>query len=217
MTCWGLGFLDPERTRVGCLLHPAINNGKDLRDLTGWGNKCRREACREAVVHAGLSPDLRAWLARLAAGLNAFAYSSRRTNPLFHLLMWGPDLIRALAGEAGPDISRGVLKERWAVLWDPLKPDRDAHPVGLLLGRMPLEGFLAPGFVQAYCQVLEALAARHRLPEPPLERRPYVHQLGLPAPAARFLRTALGWRRADGKRAAAALEDLRCAMANLGR
>lgn len=39
--CEYLGFLDGEETRVGCLLHPLQNGGKDLRDISFYG----RELC----------------------------------------------------------------------------------------------------------------------------------------------------------------------------
>lgn len=39
--CEYAGFLDDESKRVGCLLHPARNGGRDLRDLSFYG----RELC----------------------------------------------------------------------------------------------------------------------------------------------------------------------------
>jgi hypothetical protein len=39
--CEFLGFLDGERKRVGCLLHPSVNQGRDLRDYCFYG----REIC----------------------------------------------------------------------------------------------------------------------------------------------------------------------------
>ncbi len=35
--CEFLGFVDAGRKRVGCLLHPAVNGGKDLRDSSFYG------------------------------------------------------------------------------------------------------------------------------------------------------------------------------------
>lgn len=39
--CEFAGFLDPEEKLVGCLLHPCLNNGEDLRDISFYG----RELC----------------------------------------------------------------------------------------------------------------------------------------------------------------------------
>ncbi|MBN1662428.1 MAG: hypothetical protein JW943_02395 [Deltaproteobacteria bacterium] len=39
--CEYIGFIDPERKKVGCLLHPLQNGGVDLRDVSFYG----RELC----------------------------------------------------------------------------------------------------------------------------------------------------------------------------
>jgi len=44
--CEFLGFLDGERKRVGCLLHPSINEGRDLRDHCFYGKEvCAAHYC----------------------------------------------------------------------------------------------------------------------------------------------------------------------------
>ena len=44
--CEFLGFLDARRTRVGCLAHPLVNNGRDLRDLCLYGREiCQNHFC----------------------------------------------------------------------------------------------------------------------------------------------------------------------------
>lgn len=92
-SCWALGYLDKEYRRIGCLLHPASNNGVDLRYRVDYGEKCSRESCPESKVFASLDEDSkRFWLA-LADGLDAFSYSSRKHNPLFSILGWGSDLL----------------------------------------------------------------------------------------------------------------------------
>jgi hypothetical protein len=42
--CEFLGFIDSEKKRVGCLLHPGLNQGRNLRALSHHG----RETCDEA-------------------------------------------------------------------------------------------------------------------------------------------------------------------------
>src|SRR5574340_715142 len=39
-SCWGLGFLDAQGRRAGCLLHPFHNDGSELRSLIDYGDKC---------------------------------------------------------------------------------------------------------------------------------------------------------------------------------
>jgi len=44
--CEFLGFLDKEEKRVGCLLHPSVNNGRDLRDSSFYGpGLCAAHMC----------------------------------------------------------------------------------------------------------------------------------------------------------------------------
>jgi hypothetical protein len=97
-----LGFLDPQGRTAGCLLHPARNGGQDLRDLVHYGNKCRRESCRAAQVFEELTAEGQAFWLELVRGLNPFYYSSRRANPLFHLMPWGAELLERLRKHADP-------------------------------------------------------------------------------------------------------------------
>ena len=44
--CEYLGYLDATHTKVGCLLHPAQNNGDDLRDVSFYGQElCAGHFC----------------------------------------------------------------------------------------------------------------------------------------------------------------------------
>ena len=96
-SCWALGYLDKEYRRIGCLLHPAWNNGMDLRYRVDYGNKCSRESCPESKVFSNLDQDSRRFWLALADGLDSFSYSSRKENLLFSMLRWGPDLLRWIA------------------------------------------------------------------------------------------------------------------------
>lgn len=99
-SCWALGFLDAKGRRVGCLLHPLQNQGKDLRHLIDYGNKCARELCRPARFFARLPEAGRRFWLELAACFHSFLYSSRRANPLFHLLLWGRGVLEPLRRDA---------------------------------------------------------------------------------------------------------------------
>lgn len=96
-SCWALGYLDADGQLVGCLLHPARHAGRDLRHLTGYGEKCARECCLEAKHFERLSLQTQSFWLSLTEGLGSFYYSSRRANPLFHLLLWGPVILEKLA------------------------------------------------------------------------------------------------------------------------
>jgi hypothetical protein len=98
--CWALGFLDSQGFRIGCLLHPYQNQGRDLRSFIDYGNKCMRENCLPARMYAHLPPEGQRFWLPLVKGLNGFHYSSPRANPLFHLLLWGPEVLEALRTRA---------------------------------------------------------------------------------------------------------------------
>ncbi len=52
--CEFLGFLDEEKKRVGCLLHPSVNEGRDLRDYCFYGKEiCADHFCPS---HTHLTP-----------------------------------------------------------------------------------------------------------------------------------------------------------------
>lgn len=44
--CEFLGFVGTDHTRVGCLLHPDVNEGRDLREISFYGEElCRQHLC----------------------------------------------------------------------------------------------------------------------------------------------------------------------------
>ena len=213
-SCWALGFLDEGRPPlVGCLLHPARNQGRDIRDLTGYGDKCRREFCLEATAFAQLPAGLAAFTLTPAQGLDSFTYSSRQRNPTFRLLRWGPKVIEHLAALEPDGLTREAWRERWGLLAGELAPERDGFMLDNLLERMSLEDLAKPTFRARYHKALEDFISRRRpVVNPPLDNRPYVHQLGLSPSFARFLKVGLGLHRAT---AGQALELLRAAESML--
>lgn len=96
-SCWALGYLDGQGRTIGCLLHPARHAGRDLRHLTGYEEKCSREFCLPAKQFQRLKPLSQAFWLGLAAGLSSFYYASPRANPLFHVLLWGANVLETLA------------------------------------------------------------------------------------------------------------------------
>lgn len=196
-SCWGLGFLNSQKTLVGCLLHPAQNQERDLRDLTGYGAKCRRELCREAAVFDKLDLETASFIIRLTHGLDAFEYSSPNMNPAFNLLMYGEKIIRRLFDENPAGLDRLSYRDSYADLYEKLNHGRDGYSLEKLLDRLTLSDILDPGFLTKYRQAMTQFVKK-TIPvmSAPLENRPYVHQLDIPVSFARFLRSALGIYRA---------------------
>jgi len=106
-------------------------------------------------------------------------------------------VIKHLADIEPNGLNREDYRARWSILDRLLDPARDGYPMELLLERYSLAELAQPGFLLRYRSVLDRFIAEHRrIMRPPLDNRPFVHQLPGPASLARFLRTALGWDRA---------------------
>ncbi|NLI34728.1 MAG: hypothetical protein GX422_18390 [Deltaproteobacteria bacterium] len=155
-SCWALGFLEPEGRRIGCLLHPSQNKGVDLRFLVDYGKKCMRESCPAARMFERIPRDCQDFWLTLVEGFDSFRFSSYGANPLFHLLLWGPQVLAHLHGKA-LDLgwSAANLVQRHSYLmsskWNPL-----AHR---FLFRLTLESITPNGHT---CQVLESLCLKLR-------------------------------------------------------
>lgn len=214
--CWGLGYLDDGGRRIGCLLHPLQNSGVDHRDRTGYGEKCRREWCREAQVFASLQPDEAGLVLRLADGLDSFEYSSPQWNPAFRLLNWGPRVIGELLRHDGPGLNRTSYRERWAVLDRTLDPKQDGFPLERLLDRHTLSDLAATDFITRYLAAMAPVIRQYRrVMTPPLDNRPFVHQLDLPPALTSFLRSALGCSRSSKSQAERIQRAVETALAGL--
>lgn len=193
-TCWGLGYLDARH--IGCLLHPCRNQGHDLRDLTGYGDKCRRELCREAVIFSQLTDRQASLVMGLTDGLDAFEYSSPKANPAFRLIRWGPVIIDALAQCHPGGLDRQEYFEHYTFLSRDLEPERYGFPLGIWIDMKGWSEAVQPGPLHIFTQSVTAFIARYRSKmTPPLDNRPYVHQLDIPKGFATFLKTALGLTR----------------------
>jgi hypothetical protein len=189
--CWGLGFLDPAGKQIGCLLHPAQNQGRDLRHLTGYGDKCRRESCPPAQAFAQLTDDQQQCLLGLAQGLDSFQYSG--PNLLRGVLSWGKKIAAGLADLEENSVLGG---ER---LWDayPLlvRPDLDGrawlleqlldHHGPAVLARPDLAACLEFLVMHIRVRVMTLI-------DPPLARTAAAPDRNRPLSLIRFIRRGLG-------------------------
>jgi len=133
-SCWALGYLDKEYKLIGCLLHPYQNEGKDLRDLTGYGEKCRREYCLEARIFSELSLSTRHFLLNFSEGMDSFSYSSKRYNPVFKLLRWGKEILEYIAAKENyAKINLERLKQKYLFLNTNHDPRAAAYIVKVFL------------------------------------------------------------------------------------
>jgi hypothetical protein len=138
--CALLGWLDPSRTRVGCLGHPAVTGGSDLRDAGAYDR---------SICDAFLCPS-HAWLAESEAELAEEACAG---DPfLYGLVVTDVPFLRAALGGvadlcgapverrhlAAPDFRKALhrlfaLKEELAPgsdgLYGAFRPAEDGEPI----------------------------------------------------------------------------------------
>ena len=133
-SCWALGYIDDHHKLVGCMLHPAQNNGVDLRYRVDYGDKCRRESCQEEKVFSLLGNDEGMFWLRLADGLDSFSYSSREFNPLFRMMGWGIDLLNLIAQREGDRVfSRDSFFSSYPIFMTKLNPRGNAYLLNRIL------------------------------------------------------------------------------------
>ncbi len=217
-SCWALGFLDATGRRIGCLLHPAQHLGRDLRNVTGYGDKCRRERCLVASTFAALSPKAQFFWLEPASGLPSFYYSSPRANPLFHILLWGAPVLERLCRDAS--LLGWTATE---LLWrQPFLADRHwsarAHRylLRLILTSACQPALQADEALANSCRRLGSLINALPGAQAGNEESPqayYLNQLPLDDDYLDFLRVALHWRRTAWQRALALQEEIESLVA----
>jgi len=205
--CWALGFLDPAGRQIGCLLHPAQNQGQDLRDLTGYGDKCRRESCPPATAFAALTPEQQSCLLGLAQGLDSFEYASPHKNLMWAGLSWGPAVMAALTElEPGRPLTPARLTELCPVLTRS-DPDGRAWLLEQLLAKHGPVVLTRPDLADWLDLLVGRVRDRvMRLIDPPLAARPLAPDPDRPLSLIRFIGRGLGRPRLDRDQADAVRE-----------
>ena len=191
-SCWALGYIDKSFKRIGCLLHPEQNKGIDLRDLTGYGEKCRRESCLEARIFERLEYKTRLFWLQFTNGLNSFSYSSRVFNPIFRLLRWGKEVLEYIAKKENyARISLNLLEEKYPFLKSRIDPRGIAYPVKFALktGRV-----MGSGEIERIIKRMKKQYAFYMSPKPEDLSKSiytYVHILDMDRDFLDFLRLGL--------------------------
>jgi len=193
VSCWGLGFLDPEEKLVGCLLHPARNQGLDLRQATGYRSKCAGTLCQEAVLFSRLNPVRQKFYLALSAGMDSFHYSSRRANPLMKILPWGIPVLEAifLLEEKNPP-SRMDFINRYGFFWHELDYRLDAWLAGEIIKRSGLQAIMdSPREFLDFRRRLLSRLQREVVEKPGSSPALPVHRLSIPLDLSRLLKFGL--------------------------
>ena len=188
--CWGLGLVDPRRKVAGCLLHPA-RNSEDLRVLTGYRDKCRRETCPQNDIFQALGEPVQKHLLGLVSGLDSFGFSSPRANPLWNLLLWGERVL----------IPVHTSLDRDTALYNYLAAHPEPRSRALILEGLLFR--LGPDHAAQVISVQDFGGRFEQAMEPMIaglrsccgessEEGIYVHRLGLDLALAQFIRFGLG-------------------------
>jgi hypothetical protein len=188
-SCWALGYLDKEYRRIGCLLHPVQNQGIDLRYRVDYGEKCRRESCPESETFSLLEERAKRFWLHLADGLDSFAYSSRKENPLFHMVGWGTPVLGLIPSVEGSRYGRETFFEAYPFFQRPYLPRPPVYPAKRLIDGNTVYLLKNRGFREAFegfCHLLSSkLSAALEQPTSflprPLSGSPTVVSPGLPA------------------------------------
>lgn len=191
-SCWALGYLDVGCKRIGCLLHPICNDGMDLRYRVDYGEKCRRETCPEAKVFSRLTIEAQAFWLQLTEGLDSFAYSSAKHNPLFGLMGWGEGLLGRIAEkERGKSYDVSSFFETYPLFKTHLRPRDHAYLLDRVTNKKSVLLLKQQGFRAAFENHAARLLTRVERDMRPAAGGPPVHQLDLDPHFRDFLRLSL--------------------------
>lgn len=196
--CWGLGYLDEKKKKVGCLLHPAQNNGTDFRYLVGYERKCAREVCLEAMTFNALSARAKKFYLTITIGMDSFHYSSRKWNPMFPMLLWGKTICENIAeAEDFRPLNRNEFVSTYDTFINLFSYKTDGYLLERIVEQVGIVHCTTSDFVKRYREwketVLQKYRGRYLLREAMKEdsgSRP-VHLFRIPISSSRFLKFAL--------------------------
>ena len=197
-SCWALGYLDKACKLVGCLLHPAQNEGKDLRFSVDYGEKCRRENCPDSKFFLELDVNERKFWLHLADGLDSFAYSSTRSNPLFKMMGWGPRLLSLIARkEDGLLFTKASFFRAYPFFSTRLNPRANAYLLYQLVGKNRVDMLKTESFRERFERFSKQLSGQLKQVSSPMSGAQYTHRLELDPRFLGFLRLSAGISRIE--------------------
>lgn len=189
-SCWALGYIDKDFKRVGCLLHPE-HIGVDLRYLTGYGEKCRREICLEAKIFLNLEYDTKIFWLQLADGLDSFSYSSRKINPLFRILRWGKEILEHIAERecwrVGVDYK--YIKTKYPFINTHIDPRAITYPLKIMIRSRDAKAIM-PNEIKKFLKEMESIIHSLLTLKNDFDAR-YTHILNMDKDFLDFLRLGL--------------------------
>ncbi|MFC1495297.1 hypothetical protein ACFL6W_08455 [Thermodesulfobacteriota bacterium] len=197
-SCWALGYVDAEYKKIGCLLHPQVNNGRDMRYRIDYGVKCMRESCTEEVVFSMMGEREKHFWLSLTAGMNSFEYSNRKTNLLFKMLNWGSSLLAKISDNDNEKYhSKKEFLKRYPFFDTGLLPRGHSFPVNHIIRTKSADLLAGIEFINKYeyfSKILsEKISSNFKMPHDGI----FVHKLGINREFSDYIRLTLGVRKAE--------------------
>jgi len=154
-----------------------------------YGEKCRREFCREETVFSRLGTSERKFWLHLADGLDSFSYSSRKVNALFNMINWGATLLDLIAiKEKDSIIARESFFQRYPFFSTTVSPRANAYLLDELLRKGMVEVLKSRSFRTEFEKFSRALAGEIHSFSSARPDAPHVHRLDLNGNFLDFLR-----------------------------
>ncbi|MFH1481006.1 MAG: hypothetical protein ABIG67_07045 [Pseudomonadota bacterium] len=202
LSCWALGHMYNSFKQVGCMLHPAQNDGVDLRYRVDYGEKCSRETCREERIFSKLAKNDRVFWLHLADGLDAFSYSSRKINPLFNMINWGEYLLQSIASEQREwPLTKESLKRIYPFFSTSLSPKANVYLLNQLVGKEGVHLLKTDRFQTAFKTFVKNLIKKMKDFQFSRKDAPFTHRLNLSPDFLDFLRLSAHIRRITAEEA----------------
>lgn len=196
LSCWAMGYLDKRYKLVGCLLHPAQNEGVDLRYRVDYGEKCRRETCPPAKVFLKLGIDERKFWIHLADGLDSFSYSTGKHNPLFKMMGWGAEILRLIAlNEDGKALVKESFFQDYPFFSTGLNPKAHVYLLKKYIQLENVDLLKSDSFRKHFEKFSAHLSNRLRQTTKQAPNTPLTHRLGIDPYFLDFLRLSVGLSR----------------------
>ena len=197
-SCWALGYVDAEYKKIGCLLHPLVNNGRDMRYRIDYGVKCLRESCPEEKVFSMLAEREKHFWLSLTTGMDSFEYSNRNTNQLFKMLGWGNILLAEISdNDNGKYYSKKQFLRRYPFFNTRLLPKGHSCPVNYIIREKGVDLLANIDFKKKYenfsKMIQEKISLNFKLPHGGI----FVHKLGINREFSDYIRLTLGIGKAE--------------------
>ncbi|MCD6298935.1 MAG: hypothetical protein J7M30_17465, partial [Deltaproteobacteria bacterium] len=166
---------------------------KELRFSVDYGDKCRRENCPESKTFLELDVNVRRFWLHLADGLDSFAYSSKRINPIFKMMGWGPGLLGLITlNEDGRLFIGESFFRAYPFFSTRLNPRANAYLLNQLVGENRVDMLKTESFRERFERFSRRLSGGLKQISSPMSGTQYTHRLELDSRFLDFLRLSVG-------------------------